>query len=244
MLSSLTYNSIKFQIFLAAVFLLTAHTVSAQQTYLLKNASKAFDLKVEIAACEEEREDVCEGPGKVYLFKKNQTRPFQQIDMENIFLELGTDRKPTANLIELYGENNSGIVFEDFNFDGAPDLALRNGNHGAYGGPSYDIFLAAKPSGKFILNGALSSLASENLGLFKVDKRAKTIETFTKSGCCWHQTVRYRIVRNRPQKIYVFTEDAARADGKTVLLTTETLVKGHWRKSRKTVSLDKYYSDK
>jgi hypothetical protein len=212
----------------------------AQETFLLKNASKTFDVKVKIAKCED---DICEGKATVYLIKKNQTSPFQTIALDNFYLELGTDKKPTANIIELYGMNNSGVVFEDYNFDGTPDLALRNGNDGAYGGPSYDIYLVVKPSGKFVKNAALTTLASENLGLFTVDNKAKTLETFNKSGCCWHQTVRYQVINNRPKKVYVFTEDAAGADTEKVILTTEMLVNGRWSKKTKTALTKDYYKN-
>ena len=221
------------------LLLFGAVNLYASETFLLKNASKDFDVKIRIAKC---ADDICEGKAAVYLLKKNQTQVFQTIQMPEMYLELGGDKKPTANLIELYGENNSGVVFDDFNFDGREDLALRNGNNGGYGGPSYDVLLFSKATGQFAKNAALTSLASENLGLFSVDKKSRTIETFTKSGCCWHQTTRYHIVNNRPLKIYVYTEDAARGDDK-VRLTTETLVKGRWKKSTKTALTKDYYKE-
>lgn len=227
-----------FSIF-ALVVLLSVNSF-AQKTFLLKDASKRFDVKINIDKCEEE---TCEGKATVSLIKKGQTAAFQTIQMPNMFLELGKDQKPTANLIELYGENNSGIVFDDYNFDGADDIALRNGNEGAYGGPSYDIFLTVHPSEKFVKNAALTSLASENLGLFTVDKKAKTIETFSKDGCCYHETTRYRVINNRPKEVYVFIEDAAGADDTKVKLTTKTLVGGKWRTKTKIVLTKDYYKD-
>lgn len=230
----------KIQIFVLTILLLAAQSLLAQETFLLKNASKKFDVKISIEKCEDE---TCEGKATVYLQEKNSETVFQTIKMTNLFIELGTDRKPTANLIELYGENNSGVVFDDYNFDGTPDLALRNGNNGAYGGPSYDIFLVVKPSGKFVKNVALTALASENLGLFTIDNKSKTLETFTKSGCCWHQTTRYQVINNRPKKVYVYTEDAASGAGDKVVLTTETLVKGRWSKKVKTALTKDYYKE-
>lgn len=209
------------------------------ETFLLKNASPNFDVKIKIAKCEE---DICQGKATAFIYKKNQPQPFQTIQLPEMYLELGADKKPTANLIELYGENNSGVVFDDYNFDGAEDLALRSGNNGSYGGPSYDVLLFSKASGKFTKNPALTKLASENLGLFTVDKKQKTLETFSKSGCCWHQTVRYRVVNNRPAKVYVLTEDAAGGDEK-VRITTETLSQGKWRKTMKTALVKDYYKE-
>lgn len=210
----------------------------AQRSFLLKNASKNFDVKIRIAKCED---DICEGKATVSLMKKGQNATFQIFQMPNLFLELGENRKPTANLIELYGENNSGIVFDDFNFDGAEDLAFRNGNEGSYGGPSYDIYLSSKAGGKFIKNAPLSKLASENLGLFTVDKKSKTLETFNKSGCCYHETTRYKIVNNRPVKVYVLIEDAM--NGEKVKITTKKLVGGKWKTTTKTALVKDYYKE-
>lgn len=211
----------------SAVLLLSSVTMFAQNTFLLKKASKIFDVKIQIGECET---DTCEGEGTIFLIKKGQNKVFQKIEMANVFLELGEDRKPTANLIELYGMNNSGIIFDDYNFDGIEDLAIRNGNNGVYGAPSYDVFLFTKQ--RFVENESLTELASNNLGMFTVNKKTKTIETFTKSGCCWHQTTRYKIVNNKPKKIYVFTEEMLSSEETTS--TTETLLpNGKWKKRTK-----------
>lgn len=222
------------------ILLFASTAIFAQKTFLLKEASKSFDVKIEIAACEE---DICEGASVFYLSRKSQKKPFQAIKMANSYLELGENQKPTANLIELYGMNNSGVIFEDFNFDGLEDLAVRNGNDGAYNGPSYDVFLFSKAKDQFIKNAALTELASSNLGMFTVDAKNKMLETFTKSGCCWHQTTRYKVVNNRPKKVYVFTEDAM-GGGENMKLITETLQpNGKWKKRTKTVKMDEYYKD-
>ena len=227
-------------ILLTVTFLFASTTLFAQKNFLLKDASKNFDVKIKIAACEE---DICEGEAIFYLLKKNQKKPFQTIEMANSYLELGENQKPTANLIELYGMNNSGIIFNDYNFDGIEDIAIRNGNDGAYNGPSYDVFLFSKTKNRFVENAALTELASNNLGMFTVDKKTKTLETFTKSGCCWHQTTRYKVVNNRPKKVYVFTEDAL-GDGENMRLITETLLpNGKWKKTTKTVKIDEYYDE-
>lgn len=221
------------------LLLFSAGNLFAQEIFLLKNASQTFDVKIKIAECDE---DTCEGAATVYVLKKNQAQILQTIQMPQMFLELGADKKPTANLIELYGENNIGVVFDDYNFDGAEDLALRNGSDGSYGGPSYDVLLFSKAANKFVADVALTNLASENLGLFTVNKKQKTLETFNKSGCCRHQTVRCRVVNNHPVKIYVFTEDAANG-GDKVELTTEIRVRGRWQRTTKTVLVKDYYKE-
>ena len=219
----------KKMILIMSILFLFSTAIFAQKTFLLKNASKVFDVKIQISSCET---DTCEGSAAVFLTKKGQSKNFQKIEMANVFLELGTDQKPTANLIELYGDNNSGIIFDDYNFDGIEDLAIRNGNNGSYGGPSYSVFLFSNIKNRFIENAPLTTLASENLGMFTVDKKAKTIETFNKSGCCWHQTTRYKIAGNKPKKVYVFTEELL-SDEKTTSTTETLLPNGKWKKRTK-----------
>lgn len=230
-------KNITFKLVMTTLFMLASSAVaSAQQSFVLRQASSVYDVRVKIAACDE---DSCEGVATVELIKKSNKALVQKIELANLFLELGDDRKPTANVIELYGDN-SGIVFDDFNFDGIQDIALRAGNDGAYGGPSYDIMVFSPRQRKFVIHEKLTELASENLGLFRVDRKAKTLTTFNKSGCCWHQTERYVIRNNRPVKVYVVIEDATRADEK-VEVTTMRLVNGRWRKTTRLYAIDKYY---
>lgn len=233
------------KISLVLFVLLAANAVFAQQDFLLKDASKNFDVRIKIAKCDlsEASYKTCEGRATVSLLKKSGGQAVQTLVLANMFLELNGQNKPTANLIELYGENNSGVVFDDYNFDGADDLALRNGNDGAYGGPSYDIFLFSAATKKFVKSRELTRLASENLGLFTPDKKAKTLETFNKSGCCYHETTRYRIAGNRPQKVFVFIEDATGADGTKVKLTTRTLLRGKWKTVVKYARTKDYYKE-
>ena len=65
--------------------------------------------------------------------------------------------------------------------------------------------------------------------MFTVDKKKKTLETFDKSGCCWHITERYDVVGGRPRKIFDMVEDATIEDDTKIKITTKTLVKGKWR---------------
>ena len=74
-----------------------------------------------------------------------------------------------------------------------------------------------------------------HLGMFQVLKDKKLLETFDKSGCCWHITERYDVVGNRPRKIYEMVEDATIADETKVKIMTKTLVKGRWKTSVKYV---------
>ena len=70
--------------------------------------------------------------------------------------------------------------------------------------------------------------------MMQVDKKKKVLRTFSKSGCCWHQTQEFMVVSNRPRKVYEYTEDAMLGDGK-VRIETRRRVNGKWRVSSKTI---------
>jgi hypothetical protein len=228
---------------LLVLFLFAATGVFAQKTFVFKKISNNYDVKVKIANCEEE---LCNDKATVYVMKKGQTNVFQTIQMEEMYIRSTVENTNFDKASgELSGDDMIGIHFEDYNFDGADDLAVSNGYYAPYGGISYDILLFNKAKGSFVKHTGLTTLSSENMGV-DVDKKKKTIETFTKSGCCWHQTARYKFIKNRLVKIYVFTEDAAGVDsgpGGKIRLITETLVKGRWRKKTKTMRFDDYYKD-
>ncbi len=131
---------------------------------------------------------------------------------------------------------NPSIFLEDYNFDGAEDLAIRDGNNGGYGGPSYQVYLFSKTAGKFVLSPSLTNLAQGTyLGMLEVDKKKKVLRNFSKDGCCWHQTEEFSVVGNRPKKVFEETEDARAEVGKRVRITTRKLVRGRWRTSVKYV---------
>lgn len=211
------------------LLLFAASGVSAQKNLLFKTASVNYDVKINIENCDED--GVCEGKGTVYLMKKNQKQVFQTIQMEEMRLTMGENRKETADLIVLTGTTNGGVRFEDYNFDGAKDLVLANGNYKPYGGISYDVFLYKKATGKFVKHDGLTELETESMSV-EINKKLKTIETSTRTGCCLNETTRYRFVNSQLVKFYVLTEDAM-SDGEKVTITTETLVGKKWKKTTK-----------
>ena len=198
-------------------------------TFLLKNASKNTDVKIEIEKC---GDGLCEGLAVVYLFKKDQTEPFQTISLPAMRFNLEKDGNP----------DEKSVIFDDFNFDGQEDLALRNGNNGQYAAASFNILLFSKAKKQFVRNRMLTKLASEFGGLFLVDQTKKQIETRSVSGNAWSQTIRYQIVKDNPKKVYVFTVNGWGDNGK-VILTTEKLVNGKWKKTRKSVDKNEFYKE-
>jgi len=207
--------------------MLLTGTALAQEKFEIKNASKLYDVKLEVDKCEDE---MCEGKAAVTLYKKNSKTPFQVFRLPATSFMLNDDGSAPVNETRLY-DQQSAFNFGDFNFDGVDDIALCDGQNGQYGAPSYQVYLFSPRSGKFVRNAGLTVLGQDYLGMFEVDKKRKIISTTSKSGCCWHKFEEYRMVNNRPVKVFEEEEDAGFPDG--VKTTTRRLVKGRWKKTVK-----------
>lgn len=99
---------------------------------------------------------------------------------------------------------------------------------------SYRIYLSSRAAKKFVYDAAFTALG-KHLGMFTVNINKKTLETFYKSGCCWHITERFDVIASKPRKIFEETEDATIADETTVKVTTKTLIGGKWKTTTKLV---------
>ena len=208
------------------IVLLSATSVAAQRTFELKNASKYFDIKVQVSKCDA---DYCSGKAAFSFYKKGGSTPYQVIDLPDTEIQLENDGKPLVNDTLLYDEQ-SVVNVDDYNFDGMEDVAISTGSNGSYGMPSYNIYLSSRAAGKFVYNAPLSKLGG-HLGMFTVDKKNRTLETFDKSGCCWHITERYKVINDRPVKIFEEVEDATNPNSSRMKITTKTLVSGKWKTS-------------
>jgi hypothetical protein len=208
--------------------LLLASPALAQHTFDLKNASKFFDVKINVEKCED---DSCTGKASFSFFKKGGAKAYQVITLPDTYIDTSEGGVPAVNETMLY-DKQSVIVVDDFNFDGMEDVAICDGPNGGYGMPSYRIYLSSRAAGKFVHSPAFSDLGS-HLGMFEVDKEDKTLQIMDKSGCCWHESTRYKVIGGRPVKVWVLTEDAQKFDekaNKRIVVTTEkTLVKGRWK---------------
>lgn len=212
--------------FVPFLILVFAAATNAQHSFEIKNASKYFDIKIRVAKCDDE---YCSGRASFSFFKKSSSTPYQVINLPDTQIQLEASGKPLVNETLLY-DDQSVVDVGDYNFDGMEDVAISTGGNGSYGMPSYNIYLSSRAAGKFIYNAALSKLGS-HLGMFTVDTKNKTLETFDKSGCCWHITERYKVVNNRPVKVFEEVEDATDPNQKRVKVTTKQLVAGKWKTS-------------
>lgn len=205
--------------------------IFAQEKFEIKNASKIYGVRVEVAGCNDWK---CEGKTTFTLFKKGEQKPFQAIEFESSEFMLEEVRLKSSKT--LY-DAQSIVFFEDYNFDGAADLALRDGFNGGYGGPSYSVYLFSPKNKKFVYSKGFTELAQGvYLGMFEVFPKRKVLRTLSKSGCCWHQMEEFAVVNNRPKKVLEVTEDATasnRRNGDKVKVTTRKLAGGRWRTSIK-----------
>ncbi len=214
---------------LVLIFVLCSSAM-AQYKFELTNASQYFDIEINVATCDE---NSCTGKASYSFYKKGGTVAYQTINIPDTYVDLGDGGKPEVNKTLLY-DKQSVVNIGDFNFDGMEDVAICNGTNGSYGMPSYNIYLSSKVAKKFVYNAAFSALGTQ-LGMFGVDKEKKTLETFGKSGCCWHVATRYSVVAGRPVKIWEEVEDATIQDETKIKVTTKTLVNGRWKTSVKYV---------
>src|SRR5262245_55304737 len=161
-----------------ALLLLIASTAVAQKTFELKNASKYFNIKVVVAKCDDE---FCRGKATFSFYKKGASTPYQVINLPDTLVQLESGGKPLVNVNLLYDEQ-SVVNVGDFNFDGMEDVALCDGENGSYGGPSYRVYLSSRAAGKFVFSKPFTDIGG-HLGMFNVDTKNKTLETFEKRGC-------------------------------------------------------------
>ena len=225
-----------------------ARAASAAETIKVENVSKLYDLEVRVASCGGEGQDNdanrCNGPATVRVFRKGSRAPFQTLRLPNVELYKDTaaySPETSAKPRGLYAEEYS-FVFDDFNFDGREDLAACNGRDAGYGGPSYTVFLFDARADKFAESRALSRLAGgEYLGLFFTDPKRKTLTAYSKSGCCYHETSVFSVVRGVPVLVEKTVEDATTEGGAPegfMVVTTRKKVGGRWVVTKKRRKLE------
>ena len=173
-----------------------------QKTFDVQNFSEDYYGKVYL----EQPAEVF-SKGWVAIYQKKTNKRLIKVDAEELVGET-EEGKIKTNVKELpYGEQ-SAIIYEDFNFDGIKDFAIMDGQNSCYHGPSFQIYLAGKAKGSFILSRAFTRLAQEYCGMFEVDTAAKKISTMTKSGCCWHEFSEFVVVNNVPKAVKIVEDDA------------------------------------
>lgn len=195
---------------------------AAQNKHRFDNASKDFDVELNIGPCDENR--TCR-PLVATFFRKHAKLPFQTIRLPQTAM---WDDEPKANATKLY--DDQGVInFEDFNFDGVDDVAISDGADGSYGSPTYRVYIYSPIRKRFAFSRPFTRMNDGGLGMFETDTAKKIHYVFSKSGCCWHRTEGFDVYRGLPRKVYQATDDSAYGDGTKVRTVVRKLVKGRWR---------------
>ncbi|MBK1897482.1 FG-GAP repeat protein [Chryseobacterium paridis] len=220
------------------IFILYGSFCFGQHHFELKSGSDKYIAYITVADCDGEK---CSGNGIILLRDKKTSHVVQTLTSDDLYFYLNKDQQPSVNVIQLYNEQ-SPLIFNDFNFDGFEDIAIRNGNESSYGGPSYDVYVYNSTKRQFVISDELTSLAFENLGMFQTDLKRKRIITFSKSGCCWHLTTEYQVIpRKGLDKVYELEEDAM--GGEFVKVTKREKVKNKWIVKTKQYPIKEYYKE-
>lgn len=132
------------------------------------------------------------------------------------------------------------LYFDDFNFDGHQDLAIRNGNHpDAIYTPTFDVYLQDPRKTQWMLNPALTTLAKEDSkGMFSVSPLDGVLLSQTDRDCCWSRATHWKMRGDALVLLYSDTEEkiqptepgenTSMPSGYT-LRTTGELKDGQWR---------------
>jgi len=220
------------------LFLLPGIYISAQHQFQINDGSDKYEVKINVETCDKEE---CQGKATIDLYSKKTSKLFQILKSDDLNFYLNENQKPTVNVIQLYNEQ-SPLIFDDFNFDGTEDLAIRNGNESGYGGPSYDVYVYNITRKQFVISDELTALAHENLGMFNTDSERKRLITYSKSGCCWHLTTEYSVLPQRGLfKVYELEEDAT--GGEKVKVTKREFIDDKWITNVKTYPINEYYKE-
>jgi hypothetical protein len=211
-------------------FILLTNFCNGQFKFKIDKGSTKFSAEIMVTTC---KKGDCNGKGTIDLYDRITKKKFQTFYSDNLDFSVDKSNNPTVNVIELYGEQ-SPLIFDDFNFDGTEDFAIRNGNESSYGGPSYDVYVYYSTKKQFVPSADLSELAYNHLGMFETDHKRKRLSTFDKSGCCWHLKTEYSVIPKRGLvKVAEFEEDATK--GEMVVVTKRKLINDKW-----TVKIEKH----
>ena len=132
-------------LFIFCGILLLFSSSQAQFKFLANNSSDQYKAKIFVEKCEG---NACSGKATIIIYEKVTDRETDIFHSEDLDFGLTATQNAKLGWLEL-GKYQTPLIFGDFNFDGLEDLAIRNGSNGAYGSPSYDVYLSSKEN-KFL----------------------------------------------------------------------------------------------
>lgn len=205
---------------------------NAQNFFELPNVSKKFNVIVTIETCNENQ---CNGKATVDIYDKSSMKKYQTLSSGNFYLDLNENRKPTLDSLK------KSVVFDDFNFDGAEDIAIRNGSNNQ-GSPFFEVYLNDASTQQLVLNDEFTDLVRSNSGIFAVDSNRKRITAYLKNGCCWNLTSEYLFVPERGLlKVSEFEENTS--DPKKVTTIKREFIDYKWFAKTTIYPREVYYKE-
>lgn len=180
-----------------------------------------ISITVQTQHCIAEPETLQQCTNTIRLLIQGTHLPEQNLEISSLFFDSVASlyRGP---LDSHTATRKHSFILSDVNNDGQEDLLIWTGKEGAYGGASFDVYLADPATGKFQYSSAFSELTIGYNGLFIID--GNKIKTVASSGCCMHIFETYEIQNNTPVLIERITEDSTNPANPTQ--TKETLVDG------------------
>lgn len=213
------------------LYITVSNALWAQHTFLITQAPHNYTVKVKVEKCTESN---CHGKGTIELMSSAKKGVSQVFTSKNIDFDI---ERGKHNVIKY--DQQQVLKFDDFNFDNQIDLAIRNGNNGSYGAPTYDIYVFNSTKQRFVKSEELTDLVVDNLGMFEVNHARKRLICKEKSGCCLLLKTEYEVVFRKGLKKVREVEETS--DGETVKVTTRELRNGQWVSNLKKYKVADYY---
>lgn len=130
-------------------------------------------------------------PGVITIRDSKTLKVLQQLQTQAGNVPVDRNGKANAWLLGPF----SLLYFDDFNFDGRQDLAIRNGTDPEkdYKG-RFDVYLQDPKKSQWILNQALTDLAKEGSnGMFSVSPLDGMLLSQSEGDCCWNRVRHWKM---------------------------------------------------
>lgn len=220
-------------------FTLLGSSCFGQHHFERKDASMKYDVMINVEDC---FSDQCKGKAIIELFNKK-TKKTQSLTSKDLVFMINENQKSESGSIIQLNAKQIPLIFDDFNFDGTEDVAVRNGNMGNYSSASYDVYVFNTSKKEFVQSKELTELASTGMDMFDRDPKRKRLITYGKSGCCTLYTTEYSIIPNKGlDKVFEKIED--RSGEEKVKVTTKEKINNKWVTKKKDYSIEQYYKGK